>query len=117
MTPYVNNILPALLDNPIAGPTSIEWLNLKSALQTFVIATFNINVFRPQFQKSDIVFRCCQVPQALANISMLELLVKLCINIDFTKSEDHDQVLAVLHNAVASLPEDHLTRLRRRLCN
>merc|ERR1719238_1848263 len=71
MIPYVHNILPALYDQPAAGPQLIEWQNLKSTLQTFVVVTFNINVFRPQLRDVDTIPKICEVPNILSHISML----------------------------------------------
>merc|ERR1712087_949679 len=79
MIPYVYNILPALYEMPAAGPQNIEWQNLKATLQTFVVVTFNINVFRPQFRDGDMIPKICAVPNILGHISMLELLVKMAI--------------------------------------
>jgi len=115
MVPYVQNILPALFDNPLCGPSLLEWQNLKSTLQTFVVVTFNINVFRVHFQKSDMLVRVCQVPNILAHISMLELLIKLLINIDFTKGDYTDWLKATLQGAFEALPQESRTRLQRRL--
>merc|ERR1719262_1932858 len=86
MIPYVYNILPALYDNPACGPNEIEWQNLKSALQTFVVVTFNINVFRPQLRDADMIPRVLDVPNILTHIGMIELLIKISINVDFSKS-------------------------------
>merc|ERR1712060_54706 len=92
-----------------------EWQNLKSTLQTFVVVTFNINVFRSHFQNSDMLVRVCQVPGILAHISMLELIIKLSINIDFTKGNYSDWMRATLQNAFDALPPDNRIRLQRRL--
>merc|ERR1719197_1439537 len=73
MIPYVHNVLPALYDQPMAGPGFIEWQNLKSAMQTFVVVTFNINVFRPQLRDTDLLCKICEVPNILTHVSMLEL--------------------------------------------
>jgi len=115
MIPYVHNILPALYDNPTCGPANIEWQNLKSVLQTFAVVTFNINVFRPQLRDSDMLCRICEVPNVLSHITMLELLLKVAINIDFTKGPYHDALLATLQGAFASLPPENQQRLQRRL--
>jgi len=115
MIPYVHNILPALYDNPGCGPHCLEWQNLKSALQTFVVVTFNINVFRPQLCQDNMIPRICDVPNILPNISMLELLIKLSINVDFTRSPHHDTIFAYLSNGFANLPPESQERLRRRL--
>merc|ERR1719382_574770 len=82
MIPYVNNILPALYDNPACGPSLVEWQNLKSTLQTFVVVTFNINVFRGTLRDSDMLLRICSVPGVLTHITILELLIKVMLNID-----------------------------------
>mmetsp|Transcript_9097 Transcript_9097/g.20602 ORF Transcript_9097/g.20602 Transcript_9097/m.20602 type:complete len:598 (-) Transcript_9097:85-1878(-) len=115
MIPYVLNILPALYDSPGSGPQMIEWQNLKSVLQTFVVVTFNINVFRPQFRDGDMLLKACEVPNFLANISMLELLIKLCINVEFNKGPHGDALLATISNAFAALPPESQARLQRRL--
>mmetsp|Transcript_100192 Transcript_100192/g.323205 ORF Transcript_100192/g.323205 Transcript_100192/m.323205 type:complete len:742 (+) Transcript_100192:53-2278(+) len=115
MIPYVLNILPALYDSPACGPRMIEWQNLKSVLQTFVVVTFNINVFRPQLRDADMILKVCEVPNVLAHISMMELLIKLSINIDFTKGPYYDTILATLSNAFMQLPPESKSRLQRRL--
>lgn len=116
MVPYVNNILPALYDSPGCGPGMIEWQNLKSTLQTLVVVTFNINVFRPYLQDLDMMMRITGVPGILGHLSMLELLVKLAINIDFTKGPAGGEVfLNTLRTAFEQLPEDGQLRFQRRL--
>mmetsp|Transcript_40165 Transcript_40165/g.63763 ORF Transcript_40165/g.63763 Transcript_40165/m.63763 type:complete len:734 (-) Transcript_40165:217-2418(-) len=115
MIPYVYNILPALYEMPSAGPQNIEWQNLKSTLQTFVVVTFNINVFRPQLRDGDMIPKICAVPNILGHISMLELLVKMAINIDFTKGPYHESISSTLHSAFAALPQESQRRLQRRL--
>lgn len=62
MFPYVDNILPALMENPQWEITAIEYQNLKSVLQTFVVTTFHISVFREQFIDSDFILRICEAP-------------------------------------------------------
>mmetsp|Transcript_8672 Transcript_8672/g.16203 ORF Transcript_8672/g.16203 Transcript_8672/m.16203 type:complete len:762 (+) Transcript_8672:109-2394(+) len=115
MVPYVHNILPALYDNPAAGPASIEWQNLKSVLQTFVVVTFNINVFRPQLRDTDMLPRISQVPNILTHISMLELLIKISLNVDISKGPYFDILIQTLQAAFAQLPVDSQKRLQRRL--
>jgi len=115
MIPYVLNILPALYDSPGCGPQMIEWQNLKSTLQTFVVVTFNINVFRPQLRDGDMILKVCEVPNVLSHISMLELLIKLCINVEFTKGPFYEPILNVITNAFAKLPGESQARLQRRL--
>jgi hypothetical protein len=115
MIPYVHNVLPALYDQPEAGPHVIEWQNLKSTLQTFVVVTFNISVFRSHFKDGDIIPQILQVPNILSHISMLELLVKISINVDFAKGPHADVIGATLNGAFAKLPEDSQRRLQRRM--
>lgn len=115
MVPYVYNILPALYDRPHTGPSDPEWQNLKSTLQTFVVVTFNINVFRPQLRDSDMLTKVCEVPNLLIHISMLELLIKICINVDYVKGAQADFLLATLHGAFERLPAEQRDRLQRRL--
>ena len=62
MIPYVENILPALLENQNVTTSTLEWQNMKAALQTFCICTYNINVFRPQFRESDVIVRMLEAP-------------------------------------------------------
>lgn len=118
MIPYVHNILPALEDHPNCGPALLEWQNLKAALQTFIVVSFNINVFRPQLRDTDMLMRVCKVPKMLENITMIELVVKLCINVDFVKGEWGEALTQTLENAfnhlVATNPENAI-RLQRRL--
>jgi len=115
MIPYVHNILPALYDNPTAGPQLLEWQNLKSTLQTFVVVSFNINAFRPQLQGTDVLIKICEVPNILTHISMLELLVKIAINVDFSKGPYFDAICSVLSGAFERLPMESQKRLQRRL--
>ncbi|CAJ1375049.1 unnamed protein product [Effrenium voratum] len=115
MIPYVHNILPALMDNPACGPSIIEWQNLKAVLQTFVVVTFNINVFRPQLRDSDIIPKMCEVPRILTHVSMLELLIKLAINVDYTKGPFCDLLTQLFQGAFEQLPEESQSRLQRRL--
>jgi len=115
MIPYVHNILPAMYDNPSCGPSNLEFINLRSVLQTFVVVTFNINVFRPQLRDSDLISRVCDVPNILNHVSMLELLIKLAINVDFTKGPYSDQILATLTAGFNGLPLESQQRLQRRI--
>lgn len=115
MIPYVHNILPALYDMGNPSLANIEWQNLKSTLQTFVVVTFNINVFRPQLRESDLITGVLQVPQILTHVTMIELLVKLSVNIDFVSSSHKDAILTQLQSAFHELSPDNQDRLKRRL--
>ncbi|CAE7467063.1 PUB7 [Symbiodinium natans] len=115
MIPYVYNILPALFDNPACGPALIEWQNLKATLQTFVVVTFNINVFRPHLRDSDMIPKICEVPRILTHISMLELLVKMAINVDYPKGPYCDKLTQMLQAAFEQLPPESQVRLQRRM--
>jgi len=115
MIPYVHNILPALYDQPQAGPQLIEWQNLKSTLQTFVVVTFNINVFRPQLRDVGTMPKIFETPNILSHISMLELLVKLAINVDYSKGPYFDVITTTLRGAFDALPVESQRRLQRRL--
>jgi len=115
MIPYVHNILPALYDNPACGPGLIEWQNLKAVLQTFTVVTFNINVFRPTLRDNDMLPKICEVPNLLTNVSMIELLIKIAINVDFTKGPFADMLLTTLQNAFMMLSPEMQSRLQRRL--
>mmetsp|Transcript_16968 Transcript_16968/g.36531 ORF Transcript_16968/g.36531 Transcript_16968/m.36531 type:complete len:737 (+) Transcript_16968:131-2341(+) len=115
MIPYVHNILPALYDNPSCGNSNIEFQNLKSVMQTFVVVTFNIKVFRPQLRDSDMILRICDVPNILTYVSMLELLIKLSINVDYTKGQHAPQITQILKAAFDALPADSQQRLQRRI--
>mmetsp|Transcript_82957 Transcript_82957/g.231423 ORF Transcript_82957/g.231423 Transcript_82957/m.231423 type:complete len:764 (+) Transcript_82957:106-2397(+) len=117
MIPYVHNILPALYDHPNCGPHMIEWQNLKATLQTFVVVSFSINVFRPQLRDTDMLVLVCRVPHILEHISMLELLIKICINVEFNKGEHGEELRQTLENAYNNLPgnPESALRLRRRL--
>ncbi|CAK0811733.1 unnamed protein product [Prorocentrum cordatum] len=90
MLPYVQNILPALYSRPDCGPALIEWQNLKSVLQTFAVVTFNVKVLRPHLRDSPVLLQICQVPHILEHISMLEMLIKISININFTAGPHQD---------------------------
>jgi len=115
MIPYVYNILPALYDNPACGPALIEWQNLKATLQTFVVVTFNINVYRPQLRDSDMIPKLCEVPGILTHVSMLELLMKLSINVDYSKGPFCDMLTQLFQGAFKQLSQENQARLQRRL--
>eukprot|EP00439_Symbiodinium_sp_Y106_P046259 s1999_g5.t2 len=115
MIPYVYNILPALFDNPACGPALIEWQNLKATLQTFVVVTFNINVFRPHLRDSDMIPKICEVPRILTHISMLELLVKTAINVDYPKGPFCGKLTETFQAAFDQLPTESQARLQRRM--
>lgn len=115
MIPYVHNILPALYDNPACGPGLQEWQNLKSVLQTFVVVTFNINVFRPQLRDSDMLPKIFDVPCIFSHISMIELLIKLAVNVDYARGPYFENLTARLQAAFEALPPDQRMRLQRRL--
>eukprot|EP00927_Polykrikos_kofoidii_P069606 TRINITY_DN6514_c0_g1_i1.p1 TRINITY_DN6514_c0_g1~~TRINITY_DN6514_c0_g1_i1.p1 ORF type:complete len:761 (-),score=125.78 TRINITY_DN6514_c0_g1_i1:412-2694(-) len=115
MIPYVYNIIPALLDNPCCGPSLIEWQNLKATLQTFVVVTFNINVFRPQLRDTDMLVKLTEIPGFLSHASVLELLIKICLNVDFTKGPHHSYLLSLLQGSFDSLAPECKLRLQRRL--
>lgn len=119
MIPYVHNILPALYDNPNCGLGlgNIEFQNLKAVMQTFVVVTFNINVFRPQLRDDDMIIRLCQVPHILTHVSMLELLIKLAINVDFAKGPYESQILATFQGAFNELTLEYQQRLQRRIAS
>jgi len=117
MVPYVYNILPALFDKAHCGPNDVEWQNMKSVLQTFVVVTFNINVFRPQLRDSDLLCKVCEVPNILAHISMLELIIKILINVDYVKGPHAELLLATMHGAFERLPQESRDRLQRRMCS
>ena len=90
MIPYVENVLPALLENQNVTTQTLEWQNLKATLQTFCICTYNINVFRPQFRDSDVLIRIMDVPLMKENIAMLELMMKLSVNVDFATATNYN---------------------------
>jgi len=115
MIPYIHNILPALFDNPCCGPANIEFQNLKSVLQTFVVVTFNINIFRPHIRDADLLVQVCRVPNIMNHISMVELLIKLAINVDFASGPYADSITAALQSAFSAMPPDSQARLQRRL--
>jgi len=115
MIPYVHNILPALYDNPNCGPETVEFANLKSVLQTFVVVTFNIGVFRPQLRDSDMLEQVCRVPNILNYISMLELLIKLSVNVDFVRGPYAEVLTQTFLGAFQALPAESQARLQRRL--
>jgi len=115
MIPYLHNVLPALYDHANPGPSQLEWQNLKSTLQTFVVVTFNINVFRPQLRDTDVILQVCQVPRILEHITMLELLIKTSINVDFTRGPYFAAIVQTLQGAFAALSPDDAQRLQRRL--
>jgi hypothetical protein len=115
MIPYVDNILPALYDMPDPGPINIEWQNLKATLQTFVVVTFNINSFRHHFHETDMLPRILHVPGILVHVNMLELLIKLSINVDITKSASADVIASTLQAAFERLPAESQARLQRRM--
>ncbi|CAD7948427.1 unnamed protein product [Amoebophrya sp. A25] len=115
MFPYVDNILPALMENQRLTIDAIEYVNLKSTLQTFIVITFNINVFRTHFLESDFLLRIMEAPLVLGSINFLELLFKLLVNADVSKARFKEDLVASVENAFFSLPEDRQKRLKRRV--
>ncbi len=113
--PYVDNILPALYENPQFTSNAVEYQNLKATLQTFVVIAFNINVFRSQFNESDFLIRIMDAPLVPSSIGFLELLIKICVNCDISKSRYCQDIVAKLEGGFNSLPEDKQKRLERRL--
>ena len=51
----------------------------------------------------------CEVPNALNNLSMLELLIKISINIDFTKGLHYDAIFKALEFAMLRPEEEKAT--------
>jgi hypothetical protein len=115
MLPYVENILPALYEAPVVKHDMIEFKNLTATIQTFVIVTFNMNLFRTQFLHSDILIRCMQVPTAMQSFRMLECMIKLHVNIDFATSAYFERSRDLLHEAVNNLAPAARARLAARL--
>jgi hypothetical protein len=113
--PYVENILPALYEMPDCGPANIEWQNLKATLQTFVVVTFNINVFRPQLRDTNMIPRILAVPNLLGHVNMLELLIKLSINVDIAKSEYVHDIASSMQACFERLSPECQARLQRRM--
>ena len=118
MFPYVDNILPALMENTKLTLKAIEYENLKAALQSFVVITFNINVFRTHFQETDFLLRICDAPLVLGSMVFLELLVRCVVNCDLIgsgRSRFGEDLVAVLESAFHALPSDKQTRLKKRI--
>mmetsp|Transcript_45442 Transcript_45442/g.98616 ORF Transcript_45442/g.98616 Transcript_45442/m.98616 type:complete len:695 (+) Transcript_45442:56-2140(+) len=115
MFPYVDNILPALYEMPVVSPDTIEFHNLKSAVQTFVVCTFSIDVFRRDFLNDDIIFRLLEVPNCMQYISFLEVIIRLCVNVGMEKSPFFGLVQEKLHGGFVALPPDQQARLQLRL--
>jgi hypothetical protein len=115
MIPYVENILPALYEAPVVKHDMIEFKNLTATIQTFVIVSFNMNLFRTQFLHSDILIRCMEVPTATQSFRMLECMIKLHVNIDFATSAYFERSRELLHEAVNQLAPAARARLAARL--
>ena len=78
--------------------------------------TFNINVFRAHFRDSDIFYRIMQVPMVTESVSMLELIIKLAINVDFATAGDlRDGLPPLFEAAIERLEPHHLARLQKRI--
>lgn len=115
MIPYVENILPALYEAPVVKHDMIEFKNLVATMQTFVITTFNMNLFRTRFLHSDILIQVMQVPTALSSFRMLECMIKLHVNIDFATSAYFERSRDLLHEGVNMLAPAARARLASRL--
>jgi len=59
--------------------------------------------------------RVAKVPHILEHVSMLELLVKVCLNVDFVKGESGESLRSLLEAGYLQLSDEHKLRLRRRL--
>ncbi len=68
------------MENPQYDMNAIEYKNLQSVLQTFVVITFNINVFRTHFLETDFILRICEAPLVLGSIKLLDLMFKLLVS-------------------------------------
>eukprot|EP00392_Amoebophrya_sp_AT5.2_P005236 g5245.t1 len=110
MFPYVDNILPALYENTRLTLDAIEYQNLKATLQTFVVITFNINVFRQHFLETDFLLRILEAPLVPSSVSHMELVFKILVNADVSKARFKDELVAVVENAFAQLDEARLYR-------
>lgn len=117
MLPYVDNLLPALLNHQNPSPAALEWQTLKSALQTFVVVTFNIFFFVPQLRSSEMMLQVMEVPGILQNLPMLELILKISANVDPTQSQHKDVWLGKLVPAISMLDAVSMMRLRKRMCD
>mmetsp|Transcript_17245 Transcript_17245/g.42785 ORF Transcript_17245/g.42785 Transcript_17245/m.42785 type:complete len:665 (-) Transcript_17245:1904-3898(-) len=115
MFPYVDNILPALYENTRLGLDAIEYQNLKATLQTFVVITFNINVFRQHFLETDFLLRVLEAPLVPSSVPHMELVFKILVNADVSKARFKDELVAVVENAFAQLDEVKQARLYRKV--
>ncbi|CAD7961094.1 unnamed protein product [Amoebophrya sp. A120] len=115
MFPYVDNILPALYENTKFTLDGIEYQNLKATLQTFVVITFNINVFRAHFQDTDFLLRILEAPLVPSSLTHMELIFKILVNADISKARFKDEILQVVEQAYAQLPPERQQRLQRRV--
>jgi hypothetical protein len=117
MIPYVENIFPVM--DAVASLEEargmVEFKNLGGALQAFVVCTFNINVLRASFSRSDMLVRLMQLPSVMQSVHMLEYLIKLHVNIDFVSSPHFATMRDMLATAHAALDEAQKARLARRL--
>merc|ERR1719387_2811033 len=79
MVPYVENIFPVLEAIPSADEARncVEFRNLAGALKAFVVCTFNINILRASFSRSDMLVRLMMLPPVMQSVHMLEYLIKL----------------------------------------
>jgi hypothetical protein len=117
MIPYVENIFPVLEAVPSLeeARNCAEFRNLAGALKCFVVCTFNINVLRGSFSRSDTLVRLMSLPPVMQSVHMLEYLIKLHINIDFVSSPYFAQMRDMIEAAHNALDEDQKERLTRRL--
>jgi hypothetical protein len=117
MVPYVENIFPVLEAVPSLeeARNCVEFRNLAGALKAFVVCTFNINVLRANFSRSDILVRLMMLPAVMQSVHMLEYLIKLHINIDFVSSPYFTQMRDMIEAAHNALADDQKERLTRRL--
>ena len=81
LVPYFERELIPVLGASVPPPSGgAQWQCLESALQTFVVVTFNLGVFRERFRHSGLFSRVlviCSTAGLLKRVSWLELLVKL----------------------------------------
>jgi hypothetical protein len=117
MIPYVENIFPVLEAVPSLDEARncVEFRNLAGALKAFIVCTFNINVLRASFSRSDMLVRLMMLPPVMQSVHMLEYLIKLHINIDFVSSPYFAQMRDMIEAAHSALSDDQKGRLTRRL--
>uniref|UniRef100_A0A0G4IDP7 U-box domain-containing protein n=1 Tax=Chromera velia CCMP2878 TaxID=1169474 RepID=A0A0G4IDP7_9ALVE len=109
VVPYIDNLLPALRDLATGAKSAqgtpadvyseavaheiswaIESQNFRSALQTLVVATYNLKVLRGHLLKSGVISRVLDVPSLAGHPQTLSLIGRLLLNVEYSNAGNKD---------------------------